>query len=457
MQLDFLQTIWCGIVITLILAIRLRKLILKGQGNMQQRSLESGTTLDEYFFPIISLSAKCIGIAVVSYVMLLFMSNYVIQIFLNWYTRIYIAVLLPTVLTWINKNVIVGFNYTNLVQLAIMTSLNIVNEILDISTVKQIGAHRTILNIWIVICIVSFFSLLFDMRDKRKKNFYKRLPKSGIRKDLYCRTSKLDVDVSSTKLARYCERYFDTYLKIYQKLKRLCSVEYVTLEGAAIKIWYRRVARVIRWAIDGSLFIILIECIQGMWGSAFETFLIILAFRGVVFIYKLCNLQQLLYTITIRTAYDVWGYYLVSEKGEKFVGTVQMIDRTKYHRYVHAFLDIAALCRAVAAQDEATKKCDICIIAQNMRELFVGYTDYEENPQWTMVIPLWIATLFEFKVTKEIHMDEKKVLIKCCKKNTWPNIEIFLQSFWADMEKKDLQNGIADFIQEFKTELFNVM
>lgn len=140
--------------------------------------------MDEYFFPIISLSAKCIGIAVVSYVMLLFMSNYVIQIFLNWYTGIYIAVLLPTVLTWINENAIVGFNYTNLVQLAIMTSLNIVNEILDISTVKQIGAHRTILNIWIVICIVSFFALLFDMRDKRKKNFYKRLPKSGIRKDL---------------------------------------------------------------------------------------------------------------------------------------------------------------------------------------------------------------------------------------------------------------------------------
>lgn len=226
------------------------------------------------------------------------------------------------------------------------------------------------------------------------------------------------------------------------------------MEGDAIKIWYQKVAHMMRWVILGSLLVSMIEFVQGMRIRALGTVILISIFGLIIIIYKWRNLKYLLYTMAVRTAYDVWGYYLSCEKKKKYVGTVQMIDRSKYHGYVHSFLDIAALCRAVAVQDEVNKKCNICIVAQNMSELFTDYTDYEDNPQWTMVIPLWIAALFEFKVTKEIDMEVKTVLIKCCNENTWPSIEIFLQSFWVDMERKNLDSGILGYIRDFKMELF---
>lgn len=454
MQIDFIQTIWIAMDLTIFLAIILKKTIQNGQGKMQQRSIERGTMLDKYFGNIISSLGKYILIFIVSYLIVFLLPNEAIQVFLKWYMGIYVVVLLPLFLNWIKEDEIDDFKYVKLIQMILLIVLSVVGYIYDKKNVNEIENSRTILNVWITIDIVLLFSLALNIREKKKKNFCKRLPKRGIRKDLYYRTPKLDVDVSYTKLAGYCERYFDTYLKKYQKLGGVCNVEYVTLEGDAIKIWYKKVAYIIRWVVVVSLLFSMIEFIQGMKIRALLTFIFVSIFWLIIIIYKCCNLQHLLYTMAIRTAYDVWGYYLDCGKKKKYIGTVQMIDRTKYHYYVHSFLDIAALCRAVATRDEATEKCDICIVAKNMSELFVGYTDYEDDPQWTMIIPLWIVALFEFKVTKKIHMEVKNILIKCCNKNTWPSIEIFLQSFWADMVRKNLENGVSDHIKEFKMELF---
>lgn len=216
--MDLLQMIWVGIDFTILLTILWKNSVQNGQGKIQQRSIESGTTLDERFLYVISLLAKLIGIFIVNYIIVYLMPNNAIQVFLNWYITICVGVLISTVGAWIIGNVIVEFSYTNLIQLIIMTTLSVVGKIFDIDSVEKIGNNRTILNMWIVICIVSFYSMVLNMWDKRKKNFYKQLPKRGIRKDLYYRISKLEVGISTTKLARYCERYFDTYLKKYQKL-----------------------------------------------------------------------------------------------------------------------------------------------------------------------------------------------------------------------------------------------
>ena len=50
-----------------------------------------------------------------------------------------------------------------------------------------------------------------------------------------------------------------------------------------------------------------------------------------------------------------------------------------------------------------------------------------------MVIPLWIASLFEFYVTDKISDDAKLILLKSVYESVRADISIFLQSFWADI------------------------
>ena len=71
-----------------------------------------------------------------------------------------------------------------------------------------------------------------------------------------------------------------------------------------------------------------------------------------------------------------------------------------------------------------------------------------------MVIPLWTAALFEFYVTDKISDDAKDVLLKSADESVRADISIFLQSFWADMERKELKEGISKYIQLFEKKLY---
>lgn len=96
----------------------------------------------------------------------------------------------------------------------------------------------------------------------------------------------------------------------------------------------------------------------------------------------------------------------------------------------------------------------ICIITSNLSELFANYSDYKENQNWVMVIPLWIAALFEFYVTDKISDDAKLILLKSVDESVRADISIFLQSFWADIERKELKDGISKYIQLFEEKLY---
>lgn len=128
---------------------------------------------------------------------------------------------------------------------------------------------------------------------------------------------------------------------------------------------------------------------------------------------------------------------------------------SKVHKYIHSFLDIVALCRAVTVSDKINGEKKICIITSNLSELFANYSDYNENQNWVMVIPLWIAALFEFNVTGKISEDAKVILMKSVNENVRAHISIFLQSFWADIERKELKDGISKYIQLFEEELYS--
>ena len=71
-----------------------------------------------------------------------------------------------------------------------------------------------------------------------------------------------------------------------------------------------------------------------------------------------------------------------------------------------------------------------------------------------MFLPLWQVALFEFQLTGKINMETKMILNTVSDKSVRWNISIFLQSFWVDMERKTLQNGVSDFVQLFEKELF---
>ena len=158
--------------------------------------------------------------------------------------------------------------------------------------------------------------------------------------------------------------------------------------------------------------------------------------------------------MAIRYFYDEWGYYLACTSRSKFVGTVQMIEGSKFHKYIHSFLDIVALCRAIAFNDKMNGENKISIITSNLSELFLSHSDYKDSKNWVMVIPLWTAVLFEFYVTGKISDDAKDVLMKSADESVRADISIFLQSFWADIERKELKEGISKYIQLFEEKLY---
>ena len=70
------------------------------------------------------------------------------------------------------------------------------------------------------------------------------------------------------------------------------------------------------------------------------------------------------------------------------------------------------------------------------------------------MIDMAAAALFEFYVTGKISDDAKDVLMKSADESVRADISIFLQSFWADIERKELKDGISKYIQLFEEKLY---
>ena len=54
----------------------------------------------------------------------------------------------------------------------------------------------------------------------------------------------------------------------------------------------------------------------------------------------------------------------------------------------------------------------------------------------------------------EISDDAKLILLKSVDESVRADISIFLQSFWADIERKELKDGISKYIQLFEEKLY---
>lgn len=448
-----LLIVWFVIDVVLCLLLLRREQVTKYPNKMWKRSIEKVKRLNERVLEALEEFGLLILLCAFIYGIIYYIPDIGIQKLLEWYQGIFIVVLFPMLFNWFKGNNfgVKSKGIGSLLVLAIF--INIVGTLIDTEKVEVVVQYRSELSVLITIFLVVLFVALYRMGKENNKYYSKRLPKKGIRKDLYYRTPRLMVNVSDVELVRCCERYFDEYICQYKKMKNLQMMEYVNLTGVHRKLWYEKAARFMKIFVAATIFIMIISLKFGTTYKLLWVIVFLFVFWVLISIYKHVDLECL-YRIGIRYAYDDWGYYLTCTGKDKFVGDVQIMAVSKFHKYVYSVLDIAALCRAVAFNDKMSGENRICIITRNLGELFTNYTDYEQRKNWIMVIPLWIAALFEFYVAEDVEQKTKEILLKSADESVRADIDIFLQSFWADMEKKELKNGILDYLKLFKDNLY---
>lgn len=452
MKLLFMMWSIIDVILFLLILPPFRKRLEKYTNELPQRSIESEKNWWEKVLDFLSEICSLFPPFLIFYIVVHFIPDTGIQFFLSWYIGFF-ASFVPVVLGWIVEKRIKIDSFWKWSLLVIALLFSIMGYSIDVENVETITRHRESMNWFLTIFLTVFYKTMLKVRKEINKYRLKKLSNRGIRADLYNRTPGLIVNLENMELIKYCEKYFNEYLCRYRKVKGVCSVEYVNLMGIHRKSWYLKMACFIKFFIGLSLFIATVRLFAGSSLRTLGVIGLIAVFFLLIKLYKHVNIDCL-YKIAIRYAYDEWGYYLSWEDGYKYVGTVQMIDLSKYHKYVHSFLDVVALCRAVAFNDKMNRECKISIISSNICDLFVNYVDCEIEKNWVMFLPLWQAALFEFDVTGKISEDVKTALNMVSDESVSFDINIFLQSFWADIQRKKLEDGVSDFVRLFELELY---
>lgn len=451
--MDVLMMIWgiIDFVFLLILVMPNRKNITENADEMWERSIESRERLGERLLNFIHQVCMMMVLGVFVSAIVYHISDDWVSIILKWYQCVFVGGLLPILYSWMQENNFRVKSICNGGLFALLVIFSIVGYVINTGDKELVPKYRIELNVLISILITVFIVSLLNMGKGRKILGTNKLPKKGIRKDLYCRTPGIMLYTSDVELIKCCERYFDEYIYRYKKLKDLRTIEYVNLAGSHRETWYRRSARFVKFFFCISVVIVFIRMIFNISYKQLIVLGLMFLFVILVRIFKCIDIECL-YIVGIRYVYDQWGYYL-THKNDKFVGTVQVLELSKYHKYVHSFLDIVAFYRAIAFYDKIEGLRRICVVSNNLGDLFMKYSNYKKERSWTMVIPLWAAALFEFSVTGTIGKSVKTTLLQSFDENARADISIFLQSFWADMERKNLKDGVSDFVQQFEVEL----
>lgn len=452
--MDILLMMWVSVDVELLIVLLLRKKLTKSEKDMYRRSLEQVNSLGIKLMKGLRQVFWFFFVGLGTYILIHSVSDIIILKLLEWYRGIFIVALFPVFFTWIREKHFKIKSIWNCVLTLLAIFFSILGYIMDIEKIENISENRLELNILMSIFVTSFIMALFEIGRENKAIYSKKLNRKGIRKDLYYRTPELMVNLSKVELIKCCERYFTEYMCRYKKIGEVSTVEYVNLAGIYKKCWYEKSACFIMKFIKLSVMVAIIDINFRLSIKPVIVLVLIFAFEILISLFQHIDLDCL-YKMAIRFFYDEWGYYLTGTRCDKFVGTVQFIECSKFHRYIHSFLDIVALCRAVAFNDKITGEKNICIIASNLSDLFVNYSDCKNSKNWVMVIPLWIAALFEFYITDQINDDVKAVLVNFADKRKSINISIFLQSFWADIERKLPKEGVSQYIKLFEEELYN--
>lgn len=451
--IDLLLIIWgvIDIEILLLLIVFHKNSVSKHTNEPWKRSIESVKGLDQRFLDILGQIFIIVLLAGVIYFFLYPVSVTEIQKIMKWYQGIFIVALFPILFEWIKDNNFKQKSFWNRCPPVMVVIFSIIAYIINAQSKDKITQYiiglKILITIFATVFLMSLYKILKDYGKYRRK---KTLQK-GIRRDLLYRTSGLAINVSNTELSKNCERYFDEYIRCYKRIKGLCRIEYVSLEGIYREFWYLRTAHHMKIFVIISMVIVGICIAFGILYESFFVIMLIALFVILIYIFKKID-KDSLFKIGIRFFYDEWGYYMYFSNSTKFVGDVQLLELSKYHKYVHSFLDIAALCRAVVSHDLNEGRNNICIVSRNLNDLFNNYIDDNLEKNWVTILPLWIVALFEFYVTKSISTKVKKTLLNSINEGNRVELYIFLQSFWTDMERRKLENDSLDFMIQFVSE-----
>lgn len=308
----------------------------------------------------------------------------------------------------------------------------------------------------IVLWISAFLSLVIETIGKAivEYNTSPMILRKNIRKDLFYRTPGINVNIPHNEMERFCERVFNNYIQAYDRTKKIEKIEFIYLPNNDYgKICYKRVRNITRCFVGISVLLFFIMFIKKpSLGGALCIVLIFLPYLIMTYRFNQNHLKCLK-KIAIRIFYDEWGYYLAGKKKEKFVGRVQLLAVSIYHKYIYSFLNIVALCRAVAYNDQFDYDGDkrITYISRVLSQLFVEYVRPLKEKNWILYLPLWAAALFEYNVTGKVNNETKKVLSTSYNEENENQINIFLQSFWFDdmgMDAKQRSVYVKDFVRE---------
>lgn len=378
----------------------------------------------------------------------------VLQGIMRWYLGIFMVAISPL---FFSKEMIK--NYWQIVTLIIGVIISIAGCLIDINSIDVIEHHSGWLTRLLEIFLTFFLISLYKFYEMNKKAVNKKTIKRGIRKDLYYRTTNINLNASGIELIRICERFFDEYCRCSKKIGKVKSVEYVTLIGKYQEKWFSKCVAIVKKFIVITVailvLILVINSSKKVYLDVIINISIIIAFLGNVYILKKRD-KQYLNKIAIRYFYDEWGYCLFYEEECKYVGNVQMIDVWKYHRFIHSVLDIVALCRIVALNDKIDNTNKIKLVSSNFSQLFNIYgSEIQFGAQWIVLLPVWIAAFFEFEMYNKVDGMVKQSLRKTIvEESDWKYISIFIQGLWVDLKKlfpdENCNKLVNSFVDEIK-------
>lgn len=368
---------------------------------------------------------------------------------IEWYKNLFLVVLIPFFLGRVadKSNKQISF------WAVVIFILSLVGSVLCYSiaiTEEIIINFKLYFLVYIVLFVFSFFKTILDIFKQKDKIGFFELPSKGIRKDLFYRTPRLNINVSDGDLIKYCEKYFSEFLYNIRRIKRDITIEYVYMLGNyKMKICKKEFYTTVFFAFFSLIYAF---CFPASFYKRIALLSLVFLFFLFIFLLFLID-KNSLYKLGIRLFYDDWGYFItLGEKKTKFVGEIQLFELSKYHKFIHSFLDIVALCRAVAIGDERNGSKTICTIAQNLSELYTDYMPYRDS--WIGLLPVWAAALYEYKVTHQITKFVKETLA-IQKEEDFHNINLFLQSFWTDIERIGLDKGTGEYVKQFLEEINN--
>lgn len=222
-----------------------------------------------------------------------------------------------------------------------------------------------------------------------------------------------DTEFSAFDLVHNFEKKYDKFLFRYSK-KSISCFEFITMEGTQ-KYRYKWAMRARKHVLRVVVLIVLLDSLYLAIVPTDKTILysalflcasaILLFIERVKASYRVPysgkkeKLSMLLDYIFIRYIYSTWGFYIVSRHKEKFVGEVQLLSISKWHRMTHSILDISALIRLAAYKDKFENTDIMSMMGESMCAMFL---DSSDNNTWWTNAPVYVFVLFYYWVHNEI-------------------------------------------------------